>query len=46
MVPGVADYFNLQPMYQNLNEYIRQADPSHLIFFEAVTWDDFYSGFT
>jgi len=41
MVPSVADRWNLQPMYDNLNNYIRQVDPNHIIFFESVTWDDF-----
>jgi len=42
MVPMWADYFNLQPMYDRVNNYIRQIDDKHLIFFESVTWDDFF----
>jgi len=45
MVPGVADYKNLQPAYFNLNAGIRQVDDLHIIFFEAVTWDDLGNGF-
>lgn len=41
LIPGYADRHNLMPMYDNLNKYIRQADPNHIIFFESVTWDDF-----
>ena len=41
MIPGVADKKNLQPMYDNLNAYIRAVDADHIIMFESVTWDDF-----
>jgi endoglycosylceramidase len=45
LLPGVADSLNLQPMYEKLNKGIRQYDNDHLVFFESVTWDNFYVGF-
>jgi len=45
MVPGVADLLNLQPAYGNVSAGIRQLDDLHIIFFEAVTWDDLGNGF-
>ena len=41
LIPGYADYHNLGPMYDKLNDYIRKEDTEHIIFFESVTWDDF-----
>ena len=41
MIPGYADKYNLGPMYDNLNTYIRKIDDQHIVFFEPVTWDDF-----
>jgi len=32
-------------MYDYINSVLRKADDRHLIFFEPVTWDDFYVGF-
>eukprot|EP01125_Pyxidicula_operculata_P000383 TRINITY_DN1041_c0_g1_i6.p1 TRINITY_DN1041_c0_g1~~TRINITY_DN1041_c0_g1_i6.p1 ORF type:complete len:379 (+),score=54.65 TRINITY_DN1041_c0_g1_i6:304-1440(+) len=46
LVPGVADYVNLQPTYQYLSKYIRAVDDKHCIFFESITWDDVVLGFT
>jgi hypothetical protein len=37
----VADRENLQPAYDILSEGIWKEDPDQLIFFAAVTWDDF-----
>eukprot|EP00026_Physarum_polycephalum_P007748 Phypoly_transcript_07814.p1 GENE.Phypoly_transcript_07814~~Phypoly_transcript_07814.p1 ORF type:complete len:482 (+),score=58.45 Phypoly_transcript_07814:61-1506(+) len=45
MVPKVADRENLAPMYEILNDAIRQVDNKHIIFFEPVTWDDLGVGF-
>ena len=42
MIPGYADKHNLGPMYDNLNRYIRDVDDQHIVFFEPVTWDDFF----
>lgn len=41
LLPGYADKHNLGPMYDNLNNYIREIDDKHIVFFEPVTWDDF-----
>ena len=46
LVPGIADYLNLQPTYDALQKAIRQVDDQHIIFFEGVTWDFFDVGFT
>lgn len=46
LIPGVADYLNLQPTYDALQKAIRQVDDQHNIFFEGVTWDFFEVGFT
>ena len=40
MIPEVADLKNLQPFYDRLSPYIRDVDPTRLIFFEGVTWGD------
>ena len=45
LVPGIADKLNLEPTYDALQHYIRQADQRHIIFFEGVTWDFFSVGF-
>lgn len=42
LIPGVADRQNLQPMYDRLATDIAQVDPTHLVFFESVTWDDIF----
>jgi len=46
LIPGEADYSNLQPMYNNINSAIRKVDNKHIIMFEGVTWDDFPVGFS
>ncbi|KAJ3073536.1 hypothetical protein HDU98_001276, partial [Podochytrium sp. JEL0797] len=46
LVPGFADLFTLQPFYDRLASYIRNADANALIFFESVTWDQLTVGFT
>eukprot|EP00744_Colponema_vietnamica_P012164 GILI01017074.1.p1 GENE.GILI01017074.1~~GILI01017074.1.p1 ORF type:complete len:422 (-),score=92.93 GILI01017074.1:41-1306(-) len=45
LVPGNADRKRLQPAYDLINSYIRLQDDQRLIFFGAVTWADFGSGF-
>lgn len=40
LIPSIADREVLQPAYDKLSTSIRQADPSALVFFAAVTWDD------
>ncbi|CAI7880628.1 unnamed protein product [Closterium sp. NIES-54] len=44
MAPGVADKLNLAPLYEHLQAAIRAEDPSKLIAFETVTFDDAVSG--
>lgn len=47
LIPGVADKYRLQPAYDYIAEVIREVDKQTLIFFAAVTWDDFVpAGFT
>jgi endoglycosylceramidase len=46
LLPGVADRLNLQPMYNILNNAIRQYDNDHIIFFERSLVDLFPAGFT
>jgi len=41
VVPGVADRENLQPAYDSLSQRIWQVDPDRLVFYAAITWDDF-----
>ena len=38
LINGWADRLNLQPMYDNLNKYIREADDEHIVFFEPITF--------
>mmetsp|Transcript_31265 Transcript_31265/g.76274 ORF Transcript_31265/g.76274 Transcript_31265/m.76274 type:complete len:524 (-) Transcript_31265:367-1938(-) len=40
-----ADVKNLLPAYDRVAASVRAADPSRLIFFAGVTWDDFGSTF-
>jgi len=40
LTPTYADHYNLMPMYDYLNDYIRKNDTNHLVFFQSVTWDD------
>ncbi|KAJ3092327.1 hypothetical protein HK102_008477 [Quaeritorhiza haematococci] len=44
--PGVADRVNLQKMYNQAHQSIREVDDEGLIFFESVTWDNLVVGFT
>jgi len=41
MLPSRADGLRLQPAYDKLSEAVRAADPARLVFFAAVTFDDF-----
>eukprot|EP01094_Clydonella_sp_ATCC50884_P025311 TRINITY_DN6604_c0_g2_i1.p1 TRINITY_DN6604_c0_g2~~TRINITY_DN6604_c0_g2_i1.p1 ORF type:complete len:554 (+),score=159.76 TRINITY_DN6604_c0_g2_i1:65-1663(+) len=43
--PGLADTQNLAPMYEHLNDAIREIDNEHVIFFEPAVSDLFHSGF-
>ncbi|KAJ3322674.1 hypothetical protein HDU76_013834, partial [Blyttiomyces sp. JEL0837] len=45
LVPGVADRVMLQPFYDITVKGIKEVDTKTLIFFESVTWDNFYVGF-
>ncbi|KAJ3307579.1 hypothetical protein HDU76_004527, partial [Blyttiomyces sp. JEL0837] len=45
LVPGVADRLMLQPFYDAVANGIREVDRDTLIFFESVTWDNFFVGF-
>jgi endoglycosylceramidase len=40
MVPSVADRQRLQPAYDELVTGIWEEDPTRLVFFDGVTWDD------
>lgn len=44
--PFSADYKNMQPQYDKLNDAIRKEHEEALIFFAGVTWDDFGVGFS
>ena len=46
ILPGVADRELLQPFYDVAASKIREVDNSHIIFFEGVTFDWLYSGFS
>lgn len=39
LVPGVADRMKLQPLYDQINQAIRESDATHLVFFQGVTWE-------
>lgn len=39
LVPGYADRFKLQPLYDAVNAAIRAVDTTHLILFQAVVWE-------
>ncbi len=39
LVPGAADRFKLQPLYDEINTAIREVDQDKLILFEGVTWE-------
>jgi endoglycosylceramidase len=38
LIPGVADNVKLQPLYDEVNNAIREIDDKHLILFQGVTW--------
>ena len=40
--PTYVERKSLQPAYDYLNSRIRSVDPNHIIFFEPVTWQDFF----
>ena len=40
IIPGMADFFNLQRVYDRLHKEIRKVDNENLIFFEGVTWEN------
>lgn len=44
--PKNGDAVNMQPAYDVLNAAIRRVDPSRLVFFAGMTWDDAGAGFT
>ncbi|KAI9336003.1 endoglycoceramidase [Zopfochytrium polystomum] len=46
LVPGTADLVNLQPFHDAVAAAIRPIDPTTLIMYESVTWDNFYVGFS
>ena len=48
LLSGWADYYNLQPMYENVAEAIRQEDDEKIIFIEPWQGDSSYqqTGFT
>ncbi len=39
LVPGAADHYKLQPMYEEINTAIREVDEDKLILFQGVTWE-------
>jgi endoglycosylceramidase len=39
LVPGVADQKNLEPLWNNATQKIREVDNTTIVFFEGVTWD-------
>lgn len=39
LIPGVADRVKLQPLYDLVNDAIREIDDKHLILFQGVTWE-------
>lgn len=45
-LPFSADFLLLQKAYDKLNKYIREKNPTALIFFDGVTWDDLGVKFT
>jgi hypothetical protein len=41
----LGDYENLEPLYQQVHEAIREEDTKKIIFFESITWDNWKVGF-
>ena len=39
LVPGAADRYKLQPLYDEINTVIREVDEDKLILFQGVTWE-------
>ena len=46
LIPGFADYYNLQPFYDKIHKAIRTIDDDHIILFESITMNLFGVGFT
>ncbi|BFI29865.1 endoglycosylceramidase [Marchantia polymorpha subsp. ruderalis] len=44
LLPGVADSRNLARFYENLQAAVRSVDPEKLLFFETITFDNFWCG--
>ena len=42
LIPGEADKKRLMHAYDVIAEEIRKVDDDHIIFFEPVTWDNFF----
>ena len=42
LVPSVADRYNLEPFYDKIQKKLREVDDQHIIFYESVTFDDFF----
>ncbi len=39
LIPGAADRYKLQPLYDEINTAIREVDEDKLILFQGVTWE-------
>ncbi|KAJ3043862.1 hypothetical protein HDV00_003900 [Rhizophlyctis rosea] len=46
LLPGVGDKVNLQNFYERINTAIREVDPTSIVTYESVTWDNVGVGFT
>ena len=46
IIPGFADYFNLENFYEKLYSNLKNLDPLRLFLYETVTWSIFKSGFS
>lgn len=44
LLPGNAGSKNLQPLYDDVQTSIREADPDHIVFYEPVTWGMIFNG--
>jgi endoglycosylceramidase len=42
LIPSVADRYNLEPFYYKIQKKLREVDDQHIIFYESVTFDDFF----
>jgi len=45
-IPGFADRYKIQLMYDAINTKIRMVDENRILFFEPVTWDYLPAGFS